>query len=253
MKTILLSFLVLFSGAAFAQDTAKEISQKSRERGSLNLLGLTVELKLSTTAKDGTTKEQVLTSSAKKIDGRDHSIARFSQPTGVAGVAVLTVAGKGDDAAEISLFLPKLKRVRKVAKTQRGQSFMDTDFSYADLGGTGDTPDSSLKRIGDQKIDGREVFVLTGTAGPDSPYGEVTVFVDKETYVPLRGDYKDKAGKPYKLYRSIKLKKFKERTIAATSVMENLQTGSKTQVEVLKLEESKWGDEAFTERALERG
>jgi hypothetical protein len=35
--------------------------------------------------------------------------------------------------------------------------------------------------------------------------------------------------------------------------MENLQTHSTTQMTVLKLEESTLGDEAFTDRALERG
>jgi hypothetical protein len=41
--------------------------------------------------------------------------------------------------------------------------------------------------------------------------------------------------------------------VAAESVMENLKTGSKTLVEVLKLEDSKLADQDFTQRALERG
>ncbi len=253
-RAVVLAVAVLsLCSRAFAEESAKEISDKSKERGSLNLMDLTAELRLTTTGKDGAAKQQVLTSSAKKINGRDHSLARFSQPAGVAGVAVLTIEGQGSEPSDISLYLPKLKRVRKVAKTQRGQSFMDTDFSYADLGDVGGATDESLKRLPDQKVDGRDAYVLTGTAGPDSPYGEVTVFVDKQTYVPLKAEYKDKAGKPFKQYRAAKLKKFKERTLAAESVMENLQTGSKTQVEILKLEEAKLPDEAFSERALERG
>ena len=49
------------------------------------------------------------------------------------------------------------------------------------------------------------------------------------------------------------MKAFKERVIAADAVMENLQRGSKTQMTVLKLEDSVVGDDAFTEQALERG
>ena len=41
--------------------------------------------------------------------------------------------------------------------------------------------------------------------------------------------------------------------LAAESVMENLQTNTKTQMTIIKLEDSTLGDEAFTERALERG
>ncbi|MGZ3460579.1 MAG: outer membrane lipoprotein-sorting protein, partial [Archangium sp.] len=60
-------------------------------------------------------------------------------------------------------------------------------------------------------------------------------------------------GKPLKVYRAEQLKKFKDRVVATRAVMENLQTGSTTTLEVLKLEEVQLGDEAFTERALERG
>ena len=102
-------------------------------------------------------------------------------------------------------------------------------------------------------MDGRDTFVLTGKAGPDSPYGEVTAYVDKQTYVPLKVEYTDKAGKPFKRYRTLETRKYKDRSFAGRSVMENLQTGSKTALEVEALEESRLGDDAFTERALERG
>lgn len=238
---------------ARAEESAADIARKSRERGALNLLGLSAQLKLTTKSKDGKSKEQVVTSSAKKIGERTHSLVRFQQPAGVAGVAVLTIEGAKGEASEISLYLPKLKRVRKVASTQRGQSFMDTDFAYADLGGTGGESDDAMKKVGESKVLDRLAWVLVGKAGPDSPYGEVKVYVDQETYVPTQVEYTDKEGKPFKVYRAAQLKRFKDRVVAARSSMENLQTGSVTTIEVLQLEEAQLGDEAFTERALERG
>lgn len=239
------------SGNAFAEESAKEIARKARDHGALNLRDLTAELKLSTT-KNGVTKEQVLRTTAKELEGRAHSLAKFLSPAGVAGVTVLTIEGGENQPDDISIYLPKLRRVRKVAKTQRGQSFMDTDFNYADLGGTG-TEDENVKRLADTKVEGRDVYVLQGDGDESSPYGEVTLYVDKQTYVPLKVDYKDKDGKPFKEYRTLKLKKFKDRVLAAQSEMKNLKTGSTTTMEILKIEEQTLGDEAFTERALERG
>lgn len=251
-RLFLTSLLILLPTVALAADeSAAEISKKSRERGSLNLVGLQAELRLTTT-KDGKVKEQVLSSAAKKVNGRDASIAKFSKPDTVAGVAILTIAGEGNQGDDIAMYLPKLHRVRKVAKSERGKSFMDTDFSYADLGFTG-LSDDAVKKLADAKVEGRDTWVLTGEAEKESPYGEVTVWVDKETYVPLKAEYKDKDGNPFKLYTASKLKKFKDRVLAAESTMENLKTGSKTKVEVLKVEENTLGDEAFTERGLERG
>jgi outer membrane lipoprotein-sorting protein len=246
--------LTCFVGAvAHAEDlTAKEISQRSRDRGALNLVGLTATLKLVTTDKDGKSKEQVLTTSSKKIDNKSHVVTRFSQPPGVAGVAFLTVEGTAGEADDISLYLPKLKRVRKVAKQERGRAFMDTDFSYSDIASNGGR-DEDFGKQPDDKVDGRDCWVIKGKGGSDTPYGEITVWVDKQTYVPMRVEYMDKDGKPLKRYHTLKLKAFKERAIAAESVMESVQSQSKTQMTVMSLDDAAVGDDAFTERALERG
>jgi len=250
---VLLLLSVFTPLVAFSEETAAEISKRSREKGALNLVGLTAELKLVTSTADGKSKEQRLSTSARTIGGKSHALARFSAPAPVAGVAVLTIeggsAGEGDDVA---LYLPKLKRVRKVAKSDRGKAFMDTDFAYADIASNG-TRDEDVKRLADEKVEGRDCYVLVGQGDAASAYGEVKLFVDKQTSVPMRVEYQDKSGKPFKRYRTLKLKAFKERVIAADAVMENLQSGSKTQMTVLKLEDSVVGDDAFTEQALERG
>lgn len=253
MRATSIALSVLLSASlAFAEETAAEISKNSRERGALNLVGLTAELKLTSTAADGKAKAQVLTTTSKTIGGKSHALARFSSPAGVFGVAVLTIAGDQGQGDDVSLYLPKLKRVRKVAKSDRGKAFMDTDFSYADIGSNG-TRDEDTKRLADGRIEGRDCFVLEGKGDDTSPYGAVKMFVDKQTWVPMQIEYADKAGKPLKKYRTLKLKQFKDRVLAAESVMENLQSGTKTQLSVIKLEESTLGDEAFTVRALERG
>ncbi len=251
MRLMLMSALVCAT-VALADETAAEISKKSRERGALNMVGLTAELKLVTTGADGKSREQVLTSTSKTINGKSHALARFSQPAGVSGVAVLTIAGEQGQGDDVSLYLPKLKRVRKVARSDRGKSFMDTDFSYADIGSNG-ARDEDVKRLADDKVEGRDCYVLEGKGDETSPYGTVKMFIDKQTSVPMKVEYADKDGKPYKRYRTVKLKQFKDRVLAAESVMENLQTNSKTQMTVLKLDESTLGDDAFTDRALERG
>lgn len=242
----------LVAASASADESAADISRKSKDRGALNLVGLTAELKLITTQADGKAKEQVLSTSSKRINAKSHVLARFSSPVAVAGVAILTIEGATGEGDDVALFLPKLKRVRKVAKGDRSKPFMDTDFAYADIASNG-THDDTLKRLADGHVDNRPCYVLQGTGDDASPYGVVTMYIDQQTYVPLKIDYQDKAGKPFKRYHALKLKAFKERTLAADSVMENLQTGSKTQLTVLKLENSTLGDEAFTERALERG
>jgi len=241
--------LVLSAGLASAEPTAAEISRQGREHGSLNLVGLQAELRLTTRSKEGREKVQVVRSASRMVQGRSASLARFLEPAGVAGVAVLSLAGA---AGEVSLYLPKLRKVRRVAAGERAKSFMDTDFSYADLGSAG-ARDADVRKLADEKVDGREAWVVAGMAEEASPYGNVKVWVDKQTWVPLKAEYADKEGQPFKAYRVVSLKKFKERVLAGDAVMENLKTGSSTRVEVLKLEDTPLPEEAFSERGLERG
>jgi len=249
--------LALLPKPVQAEESTVDILHKSRERGALNLLDVSADMVLTTTTRSetgvGETKRQVVTSAARRVEGRMHSLTRFFEPPSVAGMKVLTVQGGKGEGDDISLYLPKLKRVRKVAKSQRGESFMQTDFNYADLGSTGGAGEDSFVRKPDTKVDSHDVYVLAGQAGPDSPYGSITAYVDKETYVPVKVEYTDKAGKPLKVFRVLEMRKFKDRFFSSKSLMENLQTGSQTTLEVVRLEESKLGEDAFTERALERG
>jgi hypothetical protein len=238
--------------ALSAEPSAAEISRQARERGSLNLVGLQAELRLTTRGKDGREKVQVLRSAARTVQGRSASLARFLEPAGVAGVAVLTLAGEGGAPDEISIYLPKLKKVRRVAPGERGKSFQDTDFSYADLGSVG-ARERDVKKLGAEKVEGRDAWVLAGSAEEGSPYGQVKVWVDQQSSVPVRAEYGDKQGQPFKVYRVLKLRKFGARVLAAEAVMENLQAGSSTKVEILKLDETPLPEEAFSERGLERG
>lgn len=243
---------MLAATSSVAEVSSTEILERAREHGALNTLDLVAQLRLVTTSREGQEKEQVVTTSAKRIEGRVHTLARFSKPASLMGVAILATEGPSGQTEEISLYLPRLKRVRKVAASERNKSFMDTDFSYSDFGISTSSLVQPQKKL-DEKLEGRAVYVLHGVGAESSDYGEVTLYVDQQTFVPLKAEFRDKKGQPFKRFQASKLKKFKQRVIASESTMENLKTGSKTKVEILSLEESKMVDEDFTERALERG
>jgi hypothetical protein len=255
VKRAVLLIAAAWSGVGLGAEPTADLSaarilRDARDRGGINLRDLTAEVRLNT-VRDGQPKEQLLRTSAREIEGRLHTLVRFLKPASVAGVLVLTAEGAAGQPAEVSIYLPRLKRVRKVAAAQRGQTFMETDFSYADLAGLGNG--TNARRLPDETVDGRPAFVVTADAEGDSPYGAVKAWVDKESSIPLRIDLADRAGKPLKQFRVIELRKFRGRTLAGRSVMKNLQSGTQTLMELVSLEESTHGDDAFTEQALERG
>jgi outer membrane lipoprotein-sorting protein len=236
--------------ARAAEETAADIAHKARELGSLNLVGLKADMKLVNVEKGGDRKERDLSTQSKKIDGQTRTITRFKGPADVAGVALLVAQGTAGAADDVSLYLPKIRRARKVAQSNRGDAFMESEFSYADFTSNG-VDETSSTREKDGAVDGKPVFVLTG-APKDSPYTKVVLYVDKATYVPLKVDYFDKDGL-LKVYTVQKVEKQMDRQLATESTMENMRNGRRTLLSVSKLATADAPDTSFTERGLERG
>ena len=250
MRRALALLLLLPALSARAEETAAQIAHKARDQGSLNLVGLKAEMKLTNIEKGGARQEREVTTQSKKIDGASHTLTRFRAPPADAGIALLVLEGVGGAKDEISLFLPKIRRARKIAQGDRGQPFMESEFSYADFSGGG-IDEKSSTREKDGVVEGKPVFVLAG-APPESPYKKVVAYIDQATYVPMRVEYFDEQGL-LKVYTVQKVEVLEGRTLATGSTMENLRTGRKTTVQVSKVSPADAPDAAFTERALERG
>jgi outer membrane lipoprotein-sorting protein len=180
-------------------------------------------------------------------------LLRFKAPPDIAGVALLAVEGQNGAADDVLLFLPKIKRSRRIAASQRGQSFMDTDFSYADFSGSGSVDEKSAERLADEKVDAADCYVLSGKAPADSPYRTVKAWIDKANSVPRKVEYYGAEGTLTKRLTANKVGALNGRTLALESTMESLASGTRTTVTIHSLETGAFADEAFTERGLERG
>ena len=65
-------------------------------------------------------------------DDGDKSLMVFDEPRDVKGTALLTHAHK-QEADDQWLYLPALKRVKRISSSNRSGSFMGSEFSYEDL------------------------------------------------------------------------------------------------------------------------
>jgi hypothetical protein len=241
---------LLVAAPAWADESAADIAHKARDQGSLNLVGLKADMRLTNIEKGGSSSVREVVTQSRKIENITHTITKFLAPPDVAGVALLVVAGTGGASDQISLYLPKIRRARKIAQSDRGQPFMESEFSYADF--SGDSIDeASSHREKDAVINGKPCFVLTG-APAEGAYKKVVASIDQASYVPMRVEYYDGDGL-LKVYTVQKVEPRDGRTLATEMTMENSRTGRKTTVTVGKTSPVEAPETAFTERALERG
>jgi len=125
-----------------------------------------------------------------KGDG-DKSLIIFDTPTDIKGTAFLshTHAVKADDQW---LFLPSLKRVKRVSSSNKSGPFLGSEFAYEDISSQ-EVEKYKYNFIKDEKVQGRDTFVIERIPQyRNSGYKRQTVWMDKEYYQPLKIDFYDR-------------------------------------------------------------
>ena len=159
MKNLIILIAIICSTSLFAQD-AKSIIEKNKTE--MEATDQEVTLTMQLVSKSGSTRERSLTwSTMKAKTGLSSSYLLFTAPADIKGTAFLSQENAtGND--DQWLFLPALKRSRRISSNEKGQSFMGSDFTYDDLGEE-DTNKSTYKLL---KSEPTEAGILQITNDP---------------------------------------------------------------------------------------
>ncbi|MFK8138710.1 MAG: outer membrane lipoprotein-sorting protein [Bdellovibrionales bacterium] len=198
MKFVSMLWLVTFASLSFSfaespeekgLRIAKEV-EKANEgwRGDVS----TIKMVLINAYGEKTDRRMKTITKERKSDG-DLSINEFLWPADVKGTKLLTHAFK-EKSDDQWLFLPALKRVKRISSRNKSGSFMGSEFSYEDLGSQ-EPEKFSHKFIKDSKVKGRDVY-HTERVPTDkySAYSKQEMWIDKQYNGPLKINYFDKKG-----------------------------------------------------------
>jgi len=100
----------------------------------LTLTGsLNANVSLTITEKSGSTRSRTIAMTTKSYtDGTEKRIIRFVEPADVRGTAMLIIDNK-DKPDEMWIYLPALKKTRRIVSSEKGKSFMSSEFSNSDF------------------------------------------------------------------------------------------------------------------------
>ena len=129
----------------------------------------------------------------------DKSLTIFRNPRDVRGTALLTHSHgvKPDDQW---LYLPALRRVKRIASNNKSGPFMGSEFAYEDFASQ-EVERYTYKYIEDEQIKGLNCFVVERyPVDKRSGYTKQRVWIDKEEYRAQRIDYYDRKGELLKTY-----------------------------------------------------
>ncbi len=123
----------------------------------------------------------------------DRTIFVFDRPRDVKGTAFLVHAHK-DEADDQWLYLPALKRVKRISSSNRSGSFMGSEFSYEDLGST-EVEKYTYRHLGDEPCGDLTCDVIERfPTEKDSGYSRQVMWIDKDNLRTVRVEYYDRKG-----------------------------------------------------------
>lgn len=183
----------------------------------------------------------------------DKTLITFHFPRDIKGTGLLTFehVEEGDDQW---LYLPALKRVKRIASENKSGSFVGSEFSYEDI--SSNKPEKyTYNYLREDVYDGVPVWVSERyPKSPSSGYTKIITWVNQSNYQIVKQEFFDRKGSPLKNQYvkglTLYLKKYwRPREVT----MQNLQTKKKTVLEFLEWEfQIGLKDSLFRKRSLER-
>ncbi len=124
---------------------------------------------------------------SKLIDDRMHSIGRLVWPEYLRGMTILTIEA-GDRSHDAFVYLPSLKKVRRVGTGVRGDSLFGTDVTYEDLERRR-IQEYQLNGLGSAEVQGEPVYLVKARPLRDFNYDRVVFAVARSDWVILETRY----------------------------------------------------------------
>lgn len=129
----------------------------------------------------------------KHADG-DKTLIVFDSPLDVKGTAFLTYAHKSRDDDQW-LYLPTLKRVKRISARNKSGSFVGSEFAYEDISSE-EVEKYTYQWLRDEVYDGRECYVVERVPvdKKDTGYSRHVVWYDQKEFYIKKIDYYDRKG-----------------------------------------------------------
>ena len=181
--------LTLFAETAEERGLAIAVEAELRDTG-FNDFQATMGMTLRN--RQGEESSRHMRTKALEVEGDgDKTLIIFNRPRDVKGTAMLTFSHKtGQD--DQWLYLPALKRVKRISSRNKSGPFMGSEFAYEDLASQ-EVEKYSYKFLREESLDGVDMFVNErDPVDPNSGYTRQVVWIDKAEYRPFKIDFYDR-------------------------------------------------------------
>lgn len=180
---------------------------------------------------------QVKMKTLEQLTDGDKSLTVFNTPKDVKGTAFLSYS-HSVGADDQWLYLPSLKRVKRISSRNKSGPFMGSEFSFEDLSSF-EVAKYTYNFLGEEVVDGMDSFKVEQIpTDENSGYSKRMVWIDKDEYRIVKVEFYDRKSALLKTLSYSDFKLYLNKYWRANiSTMVNHQNGKSTEL--------KWENYAF--------
>ncbi len=259
---ILLSAIILLSFDMLAAEetlTAREIFDRSFEVG--KLAGSEAVLTLTIVNRRGNERIRKMAMVSKLYDNgqTEKSLMRFLEPADVKGTGFLTYDYEEKDD-DMWLFMPALRKTRRIVSDEKSKSFMGSEFSYADMAPP-TLNDFVFENLGEEAIGDVlcwkiQMVPKSDGIASDNGFSKRVSHIGKQDFMVRKSVYYDLDGKLEKELTVYEIKEIDPKNHKYMTMHMEMVNKLNERKSVIKIEKVVFNpnisDEYFSTRYLER-
>jgi hypothetical protein len=256
MKKIISIVLILSCYVSlFAQQPdASELMSKSRD---LTMTGsMSAKLRLLITEKNGSSRTRTIAMATKSYnDETEKRLIEFLSPADVKNTRMLIVDNKNSDD-EMWIYLPALKKTRRIVSSEKGRSFMSSEFSNADMSSPtiSDFINRHLEGSGKNNTWIIESKPKNEDKADEYGYERKVSYITMDSLHVRKMEFYNFDNELFKIIEITKIHPLRgEKFIISEMTADNLLNGRKSEIDMTDITVGdKMDDSVFTIRNLER-
>lgn len=252
--------------------SALSVCAQESEMSALDIIGhvnarqdgehVTRSLTLELTDRRGIKRVEKTQGYRKYFGEEKRTVLFYTEPSNVRGTGFLTFDYVDSDQDDDQwLYLPALRKIRRISSSNRGDYFLGTDLTYEEIKKENkiETEDYVFRLLGESTQDGHKVFdveatPVDGDVAKELGYSKVLLHVDPNIWMSRKSEFWDLNGNRLKTVANTSIVQIDGIWTTLEISVENHKTEHKTLLLFSDVDyATPIDDEVFTQARLRRG
>ena len=214
----------------------------------------TSDLTMTLINKSGAQRIRIIKQFTMDLGDVEKSIMFFLSPADVKNTSFMSWSYDSDQSDDQWIYLPALKKTKRISSDSKSDYFMGSDFTYDDLGDR-KLEDDTHQLIREETLDGKECYVVESLSkDEDYMYSKTLVWVNKANFIGVQKEFYDEDEDLLKILAIKESEEISGIWVITHSEMKNVQKNHKTTMVLNNVQiNSGMSASKFTERMMMRG